>query len=151
MSKVTELVWSLAEPAAAEAGCSIWDVEYVKETGGWYLRVYLDKENGADIGDCERVSRALDPILDELDPIPGSYTFEVSSAGCERELKRPKDFERFMGENVEVRHYQPIDRAKSHIGLLRGYNNGDVTIQVNGEDKTYSKAQVAQVRLRMTI
>lgn len=90
-------------------------------------------------------------MLDEADPVPGSYVFEVSSAGAERELKRPGDFERFIGEQVEVKHYQPIDGAKSHVGLLRGYDNGDVTVEVNGAERVFKKAQVAQVRLHMTI
>ena len=151
MSKVTEQVAALAEPVAAQCGCEVWDVEYVREAGAWYLRVYIDKPGGVGIDDCEAVSRALDPVLDEADPVPGSYVFEVSSAGAERELKRPGDFERFIGEQVEVKHYQPIDGAKSHVGLLRGYDNGDVTVEVNGAERVFKKAQVAQVRLHMTI
>ncbi len=151
MGKLVDTVRALAEPVAAEYGCEVWDVEYVREAGAWYLRVYLDKEGGISIDDCEAVSRALDPILDEEDPVPGSYVFEVSSAGAERELRRPSDFERFMGSDVEVRHYQPIDGAKSHCGVLRGYENGDVTLEVNGAERLFKKAQVAQVRLRMTI
>ena len=151
MAKVTDLVAQLAQPLAEAAGCSLWDVEYVKEAGTWYLRIYIDKETGVSIDDCEAVSRALDPVLDEADPIPTSYIFEVSSAGVERELKRPGDFEKFMGSQVEVRHYQPVEGAKSHIGTLRGYADGAVTIEMNGQEKTYQKAQVAQVRLSVTI
>ncbi len=151
MSKLTELISGLAAPAAAEAGCEIWDVEYVKEAGQYYLRVYLDKEGGVSISDCEAVSRALDPLLDEADPIPASYIFEVSSAGGERQLKRPSDFQRFIGSRVELKHYQPIAGAKTHTGILKGYANGDVTIETAGKETTYTKAQVASVRLRMTI
>lgn len=151
MGKLVDTVRSLAEPVAAQCGCEVWDVEYVREAGAWYLRVYIDKPGGVGIDDCEAVSRALDPVLDEADPVPGSYVFEVSSAGAERELKRPGDFERFIGEQVEVKHYQPIDGVKSHVGLLRGYDNGDVTVEVNGAERVFKKAQVAQVRLHMTI
>lgn len=151
MGKLVDTVRSLAEPVAAQYGCEVWDVEYVREAGAWYLRVYIDKPGGVGIDDCEAVSRALDPVLDEADPVPGSYVFEVSSAGAERELKRPGDFGRFIGEQVEVKHYQPIDGAKSHVGLLRGYDNGDVTVEVNGAERVFKKAQVAQVRLHMTI
>lgn len=151
MGKLVDTVRSLAEPVAAQCGCEVWDVEYVREAGAWHLRVYIDKPGGVGIDDCEAVSRALDPVLDEADPVPGSYVFEVSSAGAERELKRPGDFERFIGEQVEVKHYQPIDGAKSHVGLLRGYDNGDVTVEVNGAERVFKKAQVAQVRLHMTI
>mgnify|MGYP000168747265 CR=1 FL=1 len=151
MAKVTELVAGLAAPIAEENGCSLWDVEYVREAGQWFLRVYIDKEGGVSIDDCEAVSRALDPILDEADPIPTSYIFEVSSAGAERVLRRQSDFDRFLGEQVEVRHYQPVEGAKAHTGTLRGYADGAVTIEINGVEKTYQKAQVAQVRLSVTI
>lgn len=151
MGKLVDTVRALAEPVAAEYGCEVWDVEYIREAGAWYLRVYIDKLGGVGIDDCEAVSRALDPVLDEADPVPGSYVFEVSSAGAERELKRPGDFERFFGELVEVKHYQPVEGAKNHVGVLRGYENGDVTIEINGTEKLFKKAQVAQVRLRMTI
>ena len=152
MSKVTERVQALAEPVAAEYGCELWDVEYVREAGAWYLRLYIDKPGGVSIDDCEAVSRALDPVLDEADPIPTSYIFEVSSAGAERVLKRPGDFERFTGEQVEVRHYQPVLGAKSHVGELVGRDSdGTVTIVSGGEMLSFPSAQVAQVRLRLTI
>ena len=151
MSRVTETVLALAKPVVEAQGCEVWDVEYVREAGAWYLRVYIDKPGGVSIDDCEAVSRALDPVLDEADPIPTSYIFEVSSAGVERELKRPRDFEKFLGSQVEVRHYQPVEGAKAHTGTLRGYADGAVTIEINGAEKTYQKAQVAQVRLSVTI
>ena len=94
--KVTEIVQKLAEPVVREHGCTLWDVEYVREGDQRFLRLYLDKEGGVDIDDCEAVSRAMDPLLDEADPIPESYHFEVCSAGLERVLKRPSDFERFL-------------------------------------------------------
>ena len=84
MSKITDIVRALAQPVAEAQNCEIWDVEYVKEAGSRYLRVYIDKADGVSIQDCEQFSRALDPILDEADPIPDSYIFEVSSAGAER-------------------------------------------------------------------
>ncbi len=151
MSKITDVVQELARPVAEANGCSVWDVEYIKETGQWYLRVYIDKDGGVSINDCEAVSRGLDPILDEVDPIPTNYTFEVSSAGAERALKRPSDFERYIGANVEVRHYQPLDGAKFHVGTLLAYEDGDVSIEVSGKKTRFNKAQVAQVRLRVTI
>ena len=105
MSKLTDAVLALAEPVAAQQGCEIWDVEYVKEAGSRYLRVYIDKPDGVSIQDCEDFSRALDPILDEKDPVPDSYNFEVCSAGLERQLKRPSDFAQFMGSSVSVKLY----------------------------------------------
>ena len=121
MSKITEKVEALAKPVVEEAGCELWDVEYVREAGSWYLRVFIDKEGGVSIEDCERISRKLDPILDENDPIPDSYVFEVGSAGAERELKRPSDFERYMGSEIEVKLYQPCQGKKSFVGSLDAY------------------------------
>ena len=122
--KITDQVRLLAEPVVAEKNCELWDVEYVREGSTWFLRIYIDKDGGVDITDCEAVSRAMDPILDEADPIPDSYTFEVCSAGLERTLKRPGDFERFMGADVLVRLYRPRSGAKEFAGVLTGYQDG---------------------------
>ena len=149
MKKITDLVAELAAPAVAEQGCELWDVEYDKEAGTWYLRLYLDKEGGVDILDCEAVSRKVSDLLDEADPIEGSYTFEVSSAGCERPLKRPSDFARFMGSPVTVRLYQNRDGRKEFAGTLRGYDDGAVTIEVGGKELRFEKNEVALCRLRV--
>lgn len=149
MSKVTETVTALAAPIAAELELELWDVEYIREAGQWFLRVYIDKDGGVSINDCEALSRALDPVLDEADPIPDSYVFEVSSAGAERELKRPGDFERFMGSGAEVRLYQPVNGSKSYVGTLSGYDDGNVTLTAAGKELTFEKSQIAQVRLRV--
>lgn len=148
MNKIEKTVYDLALPIVEEAGLELWDVEYVTEAGQRYLRVYLDGPNGVDLDDCEHVSRTLDPILDEKDPVPDSYIFEVGSAGCERQLKRPSDFERFMGSNVEVRLYSAVDGAKQWVGTLISYNDGGVTIDAGGEH-LFTKKQVASVRLRV--
>ena len=93
ISKISDKVEALARPVVEEEGCKLWSVEYIKEAGTWYLRIFIDKDGGVGIADCEAISRRLDPILDEADPIPESYVFEVGSAGAERELKRTSDFE----------------------------------------------------------
>lgn len=147
--KITEQVRQFAEPLVEANGCSLWDVEYVREGGEWFLRLYIDKEGGVDINDCEAVSRAVDPVLDEKDPIPESYRFEVCSAGLERVLKRPSDFERFMGSPVQVRLYRPRDGQKEFAGTLTGYADGRVTVTVGGRELTFDKPEVALVRLRV--
>ena len=149
MAKVTELVTKLALPVVEEAGCELWDVEYVREAGTWFLRIYIDKDGGVDILDCEKVSRVLSDLLDEADPIEGSYTLEVSSAGAERPLKRPGDYERFMGSPVAVKLYQAKDGRKEFAGVLAGYDNGDVTVTVGGRQMTFLKNEVALCRLRI--
>ena len=147
MSKITERVFDLARPVVEEEGCSLWDVEYLREAGTWYLRIYIDKEGGVSIDDCERISRRLDPILDEADPIPESYVFEVGSAGADRELKRPSDFAQFMGTDVEVKLYKPLEGSKLYVGKLLRYEDGAVTLDRNGKELSFAPAQIAQVRL----
>ena len=147
--KVTELVASFAEPIVKQHGCELWDVEYVREGSEYFLRLYLDKEGGVDINDCEAISRAVDPILDEKDPIQGSYHFEVCSAGLERALKRPSDFARFMDSAITVKLYRPRNGLKEIPCILRGYDNGRVTVEAGKETITFEKSEVALVRLRV--
>lgn len=147
MAKVTDLTANLAAPIAEQQGCTLWDVEYVKEAGTWILRVYIDKEGGVSINDCEAVSRPLSDKLDEVDPIEGSYTLEVSSAGADRVLKKPDHFAAFLGSEVEVRLYRPIEGRKEYVGVLAGYENGNVTLEGG---LCFEKKDVAQVRLHVT-
>lgn len=150
MKKITELTAELAAPAIAEQGCTLWDVEYVKEAGTWYLRILLDKEGGVDILDCEEISRKVSDLLDEADPIESSYVFEVGSAGLERQLKRPSDFARFMGSPVLVKTYQNRDGRKEFAGKLAGYEDGAVLLDMGGtEPVRFEKNEVALVRLRV--
>ena len=147
--KVTELVTQLALPVVESCGCSLWDVEYVREGSEYFLRLYLDKEGGVDINDCEAVSRAMDPILDEADPISTSYQFEVCSAGLERTLKRPSDFARFMGSPITVKLYRPRNGLKEIPCVLTGYDDGKLTVTAGKETITFEKSEVALVRLRV--
>ncbi len=147
MSKINDKVEALARPVVEEEGCKLWSVEYIKEAGTWYLRIFIDKDGGVGIADCEAISRRLDPILDEADPIPESYVFEVGSAGAERELKRPSDFEQFIGSDVEVKLYQSYEGRKTLVGILEEYNDGNIT--VSGVE--LKKEQIAQVKLHVTI
>ncbi len=147
--KITDQVASFARPVVEAHGCELWDVEYVREGSEYFLRLYIDKEGGVDISDCEAISRAVDPILDEKDPIPESYHFEVCSAGLERTLKRPSDFQRFMGSAVTVRLYRPRNGLKEIPGVLLGYADGRVTVQAGKETIVFERSEVALVRLRV--
>ncbi|HIQ76399.1 MAG TPA: ribosome maturation factor RimP [Candidatus Faecousia excrementipullorum] len=147
--KITEQVASFAQPIVEANGCSLWDVEYVREGSERFLRLYIDKEGGVNINDCEAIARAVDPILDEKDPIPESYHFEVCSAGLERPLKRPGDFEKFMGSPILVKLYRPRNGLKEIPGILRGYEEGKVTVEAGKETITFEKSEVALVRLRV--
>ena len=141
----------LAQPILEEMGLLLWDVVYEKEGSGWYLRYYVDREGGIDINSCEAFSRAVEKVLDAADPIEGSYTLEVGSAGAERALKRPADFARFMGSPVLVKLYRNLDGRKEFAGTLAAYDeqSGDVTVTVGKSDMTFPKKDMALVRLRV--
>ena len=151
MKKITDVVWELAEPGVQEHGCQLWDVEYVREAGQWYLRLYLDKDGGVDILDCEAISRRVSDLLDEADPIEGIYTLEVGSAGAERALKRPSDFQQFLGSPVLVKLYRAREGRKEFAGYLKGYDEatGDVTVTVGSQDLVFPKKETALIRLRV--
>lgn len=142
-AKAEELVLPIVEANHFE----LVDVEYVKEAGTWYLRIYIDKEGGININDCELVSRAFSDILDKEDYIEDAYILEVSSPGLGRPLKKEKDFRRNLGEEVEVRTYKPINKQKEFIGLLDAWDKETVTLQLeSGELFTIARADIALIR-----
>lgn len=149
MKKVTEVCAELAQPFVEAAGCTLWDVEYVREAGTWFLRVYIDAPEGVDINQCEAVSRPLSDALDEADPIEGSYVLEVGSAGAGRTLRKPEHFAAYLGEKVDVRLYRPKDGKKEFTGVLKGFENGDVTVTLGDSDVTFGKQEIALVRLHI--
>ncbi len=134
-------------PIAERFGVEIYDVEYVKEGSEWYLRAYIDKEEGVNIIDCENVSRALSEELDRTDFISDAYILEVSSPGLGRTLKKEKHFLKSIGKEIELRTYKPIDKCKEFVGILTDYQEGKVTMEIEGQSKTFEKAQIALVKL----
>ncbi|MFP5111282.1 ribosome maturation factor RimP [Bacillaceae bacterium C204] len=154
MSKVTEVVEELATPIFQELGLELVEIEYVKEGKSWFLRVYIDKDNGVDIEDCGLVSEKLSEKLDELDPIPHNYFLEVSSPGAERPLKKDKDFQKAIGKNVFIKTYEPIDGEKSFEGALLEFDGQHLKIEM--KIKTRKKTieipyeKVANARLAVT-
>jgi ribosome maturation factor RimP len=149
MKNIIDLVSKLAAPIAEAQGCVLWDVEYAKEAGQRFLRVYIDRDEGVTINQCEAVSRALETLLDEEDPIEEAYILEVSSAGAERALKRPSDFEKFIGSNVAVKLYAAKEGRKEYVGLLKRYSDGDVEIDAANRSMLFKKSEIANVRLRV--
>lgn len=138
---------SLVLPLVEANHFELVDVEYVKEAGNWYLRIYIDKEGGININDCELVSRAFSDLLDKEDFIEDAYILEVSSPGLGRPLKKDKDFRRNLGEEVEVRTYKPINKQKEFVGLLDAWDKESVTLQMeNGEMMTIARADIALIR-----
>lgn len=143
-------VWELCEPIVKDFGLSLWDVRYVKEGADWYLRIFIDKDGGVDITDCENVSRAINTPLDELDPIEGAYCLEVCSPGIERELVRDEHFEQFIGADIMVRMRRPIEGiGKDFCGVLTAYDGTNVTItDHSGENEvTVNKKDTAWIKL----
>ena len=147
MSKVTEQVAALAEPVAAQCGCEVWDVEYVREAGEWFLRIYIDKDGGVSIDDCETISRELDPLLDEADPIDCAYIFEVSSPGIERKLRLPEHYRACIGETVRVKCYQAVDGKKQFVGVLESYCDGDIVVRDEDGAHRVEKKNIALCRI----
>jgi len=145
-----QLTEQLLQPIIDSHGFELVDVEYVKEAGTWYLRVYIDKPGGITVDDCEVVSRTFSDILDEKDYIEDTYIFEVSSPGLGRPLKKEKDFARSIGEEVEIRTYRAIDRQKEFIGILKEYDKDTVTIEYEDETtQVFERTEIALIRLAL--
>ena len=142
-TKTEELVLPIIEANNFE----LVDVEYVKEGSVWYLRAYIDKEGGITVNDCEAVAREMNEILDREDFIPDSYTFEVSSPGLGRPLKKEKDYVRNMNKEIEIRTYRAINKSKEFYGLLKAYDKDTVTItDEDGNETTFNKSDIALIR-----
>ncbi len=149
MANSAEKVYSLIKQTVEEQGVSLWDVRFLKEGASWYLRVYIDKPEGISIDDCTNVSHAIDPIIDEADPIDVSYYLEVCSPGVERELTKPRHFENSVGKTVKLKLYKPFDGVKEFTGVLKSAD-GDVEIESDGGAykfafKDISKANICDI------
>lgn len=140
-------VHALAEPLARELGLTVWDVQYQKEGAEWVLRIYIDKEDGVGIDDCVDMSHAIDPVLDEEDPVPQEYVLEVSSPGLNRKLTRPEHFQIYMDEPVRARLIRPLeDGTKELEGLLISYEDGCIELQLDEDTSvTLEKKELAWV------
>lgn len=148
-SGIAETAREIAAPIAESFGVRIWDVRFLKEGAEWYLRIFIDKDGGVDINDCENVSRGVDPLLDEKDFISRNYILEVSSPGLERELTRDEHFEEYVGKDIKVRLIRPIEGlGKEFCGVLREVAGSDLTIEdYSGENQvTVNKKDTAWVK-----
>ena len=141
------VVYDLAKPVADELGFTLWDVRFEKEGGSWFLRIILDKPDGIDMDDCAEMSRRLDPILDEADPVEQSYFLEVASAGLGRELRKAEHFEACKGQKVELRLIRPQDGVRDFNGVLNGYTDSSVEILCEGEPRSLLIKDLSFIRL----
>lgn len=139
------------EDIIKETDLELYDVEYVKEGNEWYLRVYIDKDEGVNIQDCELVSRAMSEILDVKDYIQDAYIFEVSSPGLGRTLKKEKHFDKNIGQEIEVKLYKPINKQKEFIGILKSFDKENIviTMQQNNQEMDFAmkRTDIAVVKL----
>lgn len=138
----------LIQPLIDANNFELVDVEFVKEGSDWYLRVYIDKDGGITVDDCELISRAFNEILDREDYISEQYIFEVSSPGLMRPLKKEKDYKRSVGKLIDIKLYKPVDKCKEFTGVLDSYDKDTVTIKMDDDThKTFDRSNLAMIRL----
>ena len=139
----------LLTPIAEKHGTTVYDVEYVKEAGDWYLRAYIDKEGGVNIGDCVDVSHDLSDALDADDFIEDAYTLEVSSPGLGRQLKKDRHFANSIGQDVELKLFKPREGVKEFAGTLKGFDETTVTVDINGTDEVFVRKEISVIKLAL--
>ncbi len=143
-----EITSKLITPIVEQFGCTLVDVEYARENSGNYLRVYIEKDGGVSIDDCVDVSRAFNPILDEKDFIEEAYTFEVSSPGADRVLKKDTDLKLALGRSISIKTYQKINGKKEFVGILKEWDDSSVTItDEDGDNIDFNRSDVSIMRL----
>ena len=147
MQKIEDKVFDLINEPIQNLNLSIYDIEYVKEGSGWFLRIFIDKEGIIDINDCETVSRLIDPMLDEANIIKSAYCLEVSSPGIERNLRKPEHFERYIENEVEVSLFKAYEKQKVLQGVLKAGDNNKVTISIDNNEITLNRKDICKVKL----
>ena len=148
-SEIEAKAEAMLAPIAEKCGVSIYDVEYVKEAGEWYLRAYIDKEGGVNINDCVDVNHALSDALDADDFIEDAYTLEVSSPGLGRQLKKDRHFANSIGQDVELKLFKPRDGVKEFAGTLKGFDETTVTVEINGTDEVFVRKEISVIKLAL--
>ncbi|OGO79164.1 MAG: ribosome maturation factor RimP [Clostridiales bacterium GWB2_37_7] len=144
--KVEDVVFEICKPVTDKHNFELVEIEYKKEGGEWYLRIYIDKEGGITIDDCQLVSEEVSELLDEIDPIDSAYIFEVSSPGIERPLKTQRDYEKSMGKLVEAKLFAPVNGKKAIEGILTGYSDDNVELDQNNIKIVLDKKQIAIIK-----
>ena len=147
MQKIEDKVFDLINEPIQNLNLSIYDIEYVKEGSGWFLRIYIDKDGTIDINDCENVSRLIDPMLDDANIIKSAYCLEVSSPGIERNLRKPEHFDRYIDNEVEVSLFKPYEKQKVLQGILKAGDNDKVTVNIDNNEITLNRKDISKVKL----
>ncbi|HYE83883.1 MAG TPA: ribosome maturation factor RimP [Clostridia bacterium] len=144
--KVEDIVYEMAKPITDRFNFELVEVEYKKEGADWYLRLYIDKEGGITVDECQLVSEEMSDLLDEVDPIPQSYIFEVSSPGIDRPLKTDRDYEKNNGKPIEIKLFSPMNGKKAFEGILKGHTTDKVEIEAEGKTMDIDKSSIALIR-----
>lgn len=148
MASIEEKVEELVQSKVKELGYELYDVQYVKEGKDYFLRIFIDKPEGIDLNDCEKVSNEINPIIDKADYIKEAYFLEVSSPGVERVLRKDKHLEQNIGKEIEIKLFKPIENEKIQDGILKQYNEEAITIEVNDEEKIIDRKNIALMKLK---
>lgn len=148
MANIEEKVEALLQSKINELGYELYDVEYAKEGKNYFLRIFIDKEDGIDLNDCEKVNDGIMELLDEADYIKEQYFLEVSSPGIERVLRKEKHFDMAMGERIEVKLYKPIDKEKEIEGILTGYDENSITITYENDEIAIPRNNIALIKTK---
>ena len=146
MASAADRVYSLIKETVEQQGVKLWDVRFLKEGASWYLRVFIDKEGGINIDDCTNVSHAIDPVIDEADPIDKSYYLEVCSCGIERELSRPEHFSKMVGQKVKVKLYKAIDGVKEFTGDIVSFDE-KLKLNLDGTELEIDLKEISKANL----
>ncbi len=139
-------VEKLIAPTVTSMGYDLWDVRFLKEGTSWYLRIFIDKEGGVDISDCTDVSHAVDPLLDDADPIDKAYYLEVCSPGLLRELTRPEHFSKMQGREISLHLYRPVNDKRDYCGTLLAFDGG-IKLLADDEEIYFEKGTFSSVKL----
>lgn len=147
MTKTEQNIYELVAPTVEQLGYLLYDVEYVKEGKEYFLRIYIDNENGIDLDDCEKVSTAIDPILDEADPISTAYSLEVSSCGLERHLREERHYVMAIGKEIEVKLFKPFDSKRELKGVLENFLDGKITLETEENEVVIEISNIASAKI----
>lgn len=148
MASIEEKVENLIQNNVKQLGYELYDVQYVKEGKEYFLRIFIDKPEGIDLNDCEKVSNEINPIIDKADYIKEAYFLEVSSPGVERVLRKEKHLQQNVGKEIEIKLFKPIENEKTQNGILKQYNEDTITIEVNNEEKIIDRKNIALMKLK---
>lgn len=146
MKNLEEKITELLEPTINELGYNLYDVEYVKQGKEYHLIIYIENEKGISIDDCEKVNDGISDLLDKADYIKDQYYLEVSSTGIEKVIRKEKHLNDNIGNKIELTLYTKVDNTKQYIGILKSFNENELVLNVENQDKIFERKNIAQMK-----